>query len=600
MLLLPSSPRKIVVCVAASLTLGGCFGRTSESRLPVPVVSATGPVLIIDPDAALLRADEAWKAEKYDVAGAVYDSLVRSDSTAFSIAFFRLATIRAWDKKVVESERLYRRYVVLEPKDAEGRLALARSLAWRGDHTAAVAIYDSVLISDSTYRDAATGRAQTLAWAERMAESLRAYRRWIAWHPDDLEAQLDFARTLSWNGQFDEAEAVYGRYARQGNVDAQKGMALIAGWRGNLVQSEQAWKRIIKVRPDDAEALTGLAQIYRWKGQTLDADAALREALRVRPGYGNAMALLRYVEADLKPTVSTTVVGTNDSDNNRLAILQLDFTTVARWKGNVGASYSERRADLGPLVSRSRAVSALATWQPLGSPWTVRMNAGLANMSSSQQPVNANRRIIGAGRVRISGAASEKIRVGFGAATGPFDESAALIASGLVISDVGADASVALPAGLNVSGAFGYSRVTRGTRPNSREASSGSLRWTKSRKWSFAIGARQFGYDTVSADRYFAPQRYRLAEASVRGSLGGDLGWNSEADIALGKQNILFFGYDAGSRLAERVAASLGYRFAPPMEVSLFGSYANVASPVQQARSEYSAYSVGLRGRIGF
>ena len=60
-----------------------------------------------------------------------------------------------------------------------------------------------------------------------------------------------------------------------------------------------------------------------------------------------------------------------------------------------------------------------------------------------------------------------------------------------------------------------------------------------------------------------------------------------------------FYGFDAGSRLAERVALSAGYRFDPAREVVLSARYANVAAPAQTGGSEYRAYSISLTARLG-
>jgi len=82
--------------------------------------------------------------------------------------------------------------------------------------------------------------------------------------------------------------------------------------------------------------------------------------------------------------------------------------------------------------------------------------------------------------------------------------------------------------------------------------------------------------------------------------VGGDLGWNADTDLGLGRQSIDFFGFNAGSRLAERVALSAGYRFDPAREISVSGGWANVAAPGQTGGSEYKAYTFALRARMGF
>ncbi len=142
--------------------------------------------------------------------------------------------------------------------------------------------------------------------------------------------------------------------------------------------------------------------------------------------------------------------------------------------------------------------------------------------------------------------------------------------------------------------------MTGGARDNARNAYSSTLRWSPNRAWSLSLGGRQFGYDTTSSDGYFAPKRYTLAEAGGRGRVGGNLGWNADADVGLGRQSIEFFGSNAGSRMAERAALSLGYRFDPAREISAAGAWANVAAPGQTTGSEYKWYTFSLRARLGF
>ena len=115
-----------------------------------------------------------------------------------------------------------------------------------------------------------------------------------------------------------------------------------------------------------------------------------------------------------------------------------------------------------------------------------------------------------------------------------------------------------------------------------------------------AVGGRQFAYDTTSSDGYFSPKRYTLTEGSLRGKLGGELGWNAEGDVGAGNQNFQLFGVSSTSRLAERALLSAGYRFDPAHEFAAAASYANVAAPGQSSGSEYRYYSFTLRARFGF
>lgn len=590
----------IVASFAIGTSLVGCARGTGRTIQTAPT---TGAALALasrpTPDSVLARAHEAWRLEQYPEAGSRYEAIVASDSAAPSVAVFRLATLRSWDNRLDDAVRLFRRYVALEPRDTEGRLALGRAIAWSGRYSDALAIYDSILAQDASYRDAMLARGQTLAWAGRFGEALSTYERWLTTHPSDRGASLDLARALAWSGRLDEAEALYVKLAVSGDPNARKGLARVLGWRGELDRSEWEWRRAVDALPTDAEALTGLAQILRWQGRSADAKLALDRAVLAQPGYGDARTLLRWVRADLRPHASTTLLNANDSDDNRMTMLQLDVAARAGWNGALGGRYTERDAAFAGTDSRARAIGASASWHPGAGSWVVRGDAGVARHTSSLGTAPVQSRTIGSGGLRVGGAVGRAVRLGIGVSRIPFDETALLIANGIVMSEVAGEASVTLPARLTLAGAASHARVTGGARENSRLAWSSSLRWTANRRWSMAVGGRRFGYDTTSVDGYFSPRRYTLFEGSMRGRLGGDLGWNAEGEAGLGRQHLLFFGATGGSRRAERLTATLGYRFTPAHDVGVSGGYANVAGAGQQGGSEYRTSSIALRAKVG-
>lgn len=578
--------RRLLGCalVTALLTVGGSAEAQDES------------------DTTLVEGDSAWNARDYVVAAARYQIIVERDSGASTRALFRLATLRAWDNRLGEAVVLHRKYVALEPKDTEGRLALARTLAWWGRYAGAIAIFDSVIAQDSTYRDAVIGRAQVLAWAGRIPEALPIYRAWIAAHPADRDASLGYARTLSWDGALDEAEALYTLLSTTaGDGDAQKGRARVIGWRGELQRSEGAWRAVLADRPTDPEALVGLAQVMRWQDRSEEAERALQDALRVQPGYGDALALMRWVRADLRPSASVEVASADDSDRSRATTFLTDITMRAPWHGMVGAAVSRRAASYEPLRARSNAqtVTLYSSWQPDRTGWTLRAEAGATRQDASRAATAGRQRTIGRGSLRATGPLTRQLTIGASAAQIPFDETALLIESGVVTTEVAGDAELALPGRVTASGAASRAWLNRGARDNRRDVLAGAVRWTHSRRWSLAAGVRRFGYDTTSSDGYFAPRRYLLAELSGRGRLGGELGWYASGDASLGRQSITLFGAEPASRLAERLTANVAYRFDPSREVSATGRYANVAAPGQVGRGEYSAYGLSLRVRLG-
>jgi tetratricopeptide (TPR) repeat protein len=587
--------RIILFFAASSLAACATPPRAAITSTPSPLVLQQA-VTDITQKTLLARADSAWLAESYGTAASLYEVAVARDSSN-SQAVFRLATLRAWSNHLDEGIRLYRRYIALEPSDVEGRLSLARSVAWSGQYVAAIAIYDSVLAQHANYRDAVLDRAQTLAWAGRLDESLAIFKQWVAQHPTDREASLDYARALSWNGQLGDAEKMYAQLARTGDANAQKGLARVIAWRGDLDRSEEAWQHVLELRPHDAEALTGLAQTLRWQGRQSDAELALVSALETNPSYGDARALLRWVQADLRPSVTVTGYGTNDSDKNRVSNLVLSYVNPWRWNTSFGGTYTERHADFSAIDSRVHGATAFATWQQ--GAWQVRANGGASQHSSTFGPSALKSLTLGSAGIQVAGRLGQAVKAGIGASRSPFDETALLIANGVVSTEYSGDVELALPSRLSLAAGASHAQLTGGARENTRNAFSSSLRWKYNRNWSLAVGGRQFGYDTTSSDGYFAPHRYTLAEASTRGHAGGELGWNADADIGVGRQNIQLFGSSAASRVAERASLSAGYRFTPSQEMTLSGAYANVAAPGQTTGSEYNFYLFSLRVRLG-
>jgi Flp pilus assembly protein TadD len=586
------------VTLAAAALLAACATSTGRPAVTTGVASAPANHAVepASQKLVLVRADSAWQAGSYPLATSLYETAVARDSSA-SLAIFRLATLRSWDNRLDEAVLLFRRYVALNPNYPEGRLSLARTLAWGGNYASSLAVYDSVITQNPSYRDAVLGRAQTLAWAGRLPEALATYKRWVAEHPTDREASLDYARALAWNGQYDEAETTFTQLARTGDANAQKGLARVIAWRGELQRSERAWRQVLDIRPNDAEALTGLAQILSWQGRPSDAETALQLALQANPSYGDARTLLRWVHADLRPSATITALGTNDSDHNRATTLLVDYARPGWWNTILGGRYTGRRANFAAIDSRVDGVDLFARWQP--GAWQVRADAGVVHHSSTLIVSPTKAPNIGTAGLQVSGHLNRALKVGIGASRAPFDETALLIANGVVSSEYSGEGELALPARFTLSAGASRARLTGGSRDNTRDAFSSSLRWAYNRQWSIAVGGRQFGYDTTSTDGYFAPRRYTLGEVSGRGRVGGQLGWNADADVGVGRQSIEFFGSSAGSRLAERAALSAGYRFDPSREISLLGGYANVAAPGQTSTSEYRMYSFALRARFG-
>jgi tetratricopeptide (TPR) repeat protein len=188
--------RRIAMVVAALVLGAGTVTAQEEPRPASPTLAGR-----------VAQGDSAWAREDHPAALAAYSAVLREDSTYSSRAVFRTGLLNAWRNRFGPALAALRLYTRLEPSDAEGRIALARTYAWASRFPEALANYDTVLARDADYREAVIGRATTLAWADRIPEAERAIVAWLDEHPQDSDAWVQVAQFRRWRGAPHAAEA---------------------------------------------------------------------------------------------------------------------------------------------------------------------------------------------------------------------------------------------------------------------------------------------------------------------------------------------------------------------------------------------------------
>lgn len=548
---------------------------------------------------AVRAGNTAWTGRNFPVAQAAYLRALSLDSVGSSQVVYRAAVLYSWDGDLLRAIPLFSRYTRLEPRDDEGRIALAKAYAWHGETAVAVAVYDSILGRDRTYRDAALGAAQTLAWAGRFAEAIGRYERWIEENGKDVEASLARARTMAWAGHLKQSEREYQRLSEGGErLEASKGAALVAGWRGDLFRSEGMWRGITARFPLDAEAWVGLAQVLRWSGRPEDARDALVKAVASDPDNADARNQRRWVAADLAPGVLPGAASSWDSDGNTSTLVSLRGNLRPVRRTNLTVTASHRWAHFGVATGTSAGARASLRWSPERRV-TLTGDLGLVSMHGERGTEVVNRsQMIGAGSasVRLSSRAS----IGANLSRDVFDETASLILAGIVVSTVGVEGEIDLGRGVSLSGGAHRADFSGGSVVNQRQAVFGALRWRPKRGWSVTAGGRSLGYDASPRDGYFSPARYRHGEVATRWAPGRDLGWGGFVEAGVGAQYVRFV--DPGSTKAtQRIGAGLSYRPAPGTEFSASYGFSNVSSAGSLASASGSVYHasvVSLSARI--
>ncbi len=157
----------------------------------------------------LARADAAFAAGDATTAAREYAAALAVDSDN-SRATYRLADLSKRTDPI-ESLRLFRRYVALEPTDPWGYMAVGDALARAGSYGDALRSYNDALQLAPGERDAVIGRLRVLARARRTDAAVAGYRRWLDANPTDAEAWGELARQRLRQGRERDAVEAFER-----------------------------------------------------------------------------------------------------------------------------------------------------------------------------------------------------------------------------------------------------------------------------------------------------------------------------------------------------------------------------------------------------
>lgn len=165
----------LAVLILASLTSTAANAQDT----PPPSSTPTVATLRSEGDAAFDEGDTGAAERAYQAVLAI----APSDSRAL----FRLGQLRRRDDPAA-AVRLFTEYVLVEPSDPWGYLALADAMARAGKPAEAVGAYEKAFARAPNDRDIALGRPRLLAQLVRTDAAISAYEEWVALHAEDAEA----------------------------------------------------------------------------------------------------------------------------------------------------------------------------------------------------------------------------------------------------------------------------------------------------------------------------------------------------------------------------------------------------------------------------
>lgn len=233
-----------------------------------------------------------------------------------------------------EARALLSRLLVLDPSDAEARLALARSLLDSGDFDRAAealaplsaderaapllqlagsrrfganatGVEKTAAASASTAPAGLMSRGRVMSGQGRHAEAEGFYRAALKMDSENFEASMALADALAAQNRLDEAVALCDEMLA-GLPDSSRtalSRARFLGWAGRYDESVAAYRSILAEAPDNGAARRELARTLYWAKRGDEGDAVYAEIWR--PAVDEKLAAALAVRGETVPRGGT-------------------------------------------------------------------------------------------------------------------------------------------------------------------------------------------------------------------------------------------------------------------------------------------------------
>lgn len=484
-----------------------------------------------------------------------------------------------------------------------------RDLLRRADSVARLGRYDDALVLIRQYRTLApdsvqgvVAMARTLGLASRFSESVDAYATAAALRPNDYEIRLAHATALGWAKRYDEAARVFGTFDGAPPAAARagaRGLATVAGWRGDRADALRRWEQLVATDARDAEAWIGLSNTRRWSGDARGALRAAATAIALDASSSDAHVAERAARAMVGPSTEPQALQVHDSDGNRSRFASVAARVATPWPGSMMMSASHRDAEYLASLGTSQNVRIVATWAAgTGGQLAVRAEAGVTRLDGRRSPTDTSAsRALPTMALGASMRVSPKLTVGATASRRPFDEVALLIVNGISTTSLDANVEYHLPADVALLAEVSVMQFSGGEANARRQ---GTLTITHApRGWLRVAGLlKQQSNTGTPRDGYFAPKQYQLIEGVARLERDRATGVMGAIEAGLGAQQITFASTPVMRQATRRVSAMLTWRPTPSTEITALSDAGRMASPFTLVTGTYDYVTVGLRVRV--
>ncbi|MDL1959562.1 MAG: tetratricopeptide repeat protein [Deltaproteobacteria bacterium] len=134
-------------------------------------------------------------------------------------------------------------------------------------------------------------KARQLSWDGDYEAAKAIYKQLLNKNPRDVEAAIGLATVTAWSGDHDKARQLYEEVLKQqpANRDALLGLGRVLSWDGDYEAAKAIYKQLLNKNPRDVEAAIGLATVTAWSGDHDKARQLYEEVLKQQPANRDAL-----------------------------------------------------------------------------------------------------------------------------------------------------------------------------------------------------------------------------------------------------------------------------------------------------------------------
>lgn len=219
---------------------------------------------------------------------------------------FRLAQTYPTLKQADAAKAAIERAVELDPKNTEYLRTRAELASERSDYAMALDSYGRILAIAPDDAGALLGIARVRYWQGKDSAAEKAYRIYLAKHPDVAAAAMEYIVVVTEEGDYARAMELLEAYRQRfgENIDYRKQKARILAWADRPTPALALVAGLAPELPDDYPLAYTRTVALHYANRPRDALASLAEAVRLQPDDKETDSLKRFIMTPLRSSIT--------------------------------------------------------------------------------------------------------------------------------------------------------------------------------------------------------------------------------------------------------------------------------------------------------